>query len=866
MAVIKITQFGGIAPSVDPRNLAPDGAQTATNLDMRFGDFRPSKGVGASVASVASGTQSIFKTPSGVWLSSATDTNYVNGQISDAATERVYLTGRSAFPEAWQGGVYRRLGVPAPTTAPIVVPLVVDEYTPEEVDALYLAALNSVTTAIANTSTDALIGTAPIPTAPGGGTTQTDTGDTLNLWTLSPQDPAGNFTTSLVLQTTVGGGSRYVTIRDEGSAAYAYRDFGITGAGTVSMAVDVSFNHPGVNNSWFSRREAQIYVQTTSSGAGVLVRLIDYDGMRGEPNAAFLTIHNTTAWGVQGAEVVRVQLAAKLTKQTLYKLTGAVVDNGNGTQTVTATLNSATGAALGTASATAAFVKGGYCGFMQRDGPDANGSVDGFTDGFLTYWDNFAITSSTPNGFWLYYTTDVGTPTLPVSTAGSYALTIPMSANLSTTDLANASQAYLKDAALGGVQITYLGVRYWAVPVNNYMGLGRSAEKATLTAALAALMQAQAPTQRLLSDALVTTIVDYTFAVFTGTDPVTSALYVTLRAAQNALLALVSQQASVAGSAGKTAAFQTALANLSAASAAVNTWWANYRAFLLAYLTAAAKAEITLTLPGAVTRIFESRGYIVTYVTDWDEESAPGEPSDLKQVDQNDSVTITAATPPALRNIVGWRLYRSSTTNTGAPFQLIEDKLRGVLAADGTFKYFSIANLVYVDTKLQEELQENCPTLTWAEPPALLKGLVGLPNGIMLGFVDKTLYACEPFTPYAWPVEYAQPLEFKIVGIGVFGQTAVVLTEGNPYYVSGADSASLSSQKLESPQACIAKRTIAPVEGGVMYASPDGLCLATPSGVSVFTQGAFDKAAWQSIATSGAFGAFHEGVYYLFTV
>jgi hypothetical protein len=230
-------------------------------------------------------------------------------------------------------------------------------------------------------------------------------------------------------------------------------------------------------------------------------------------------------------------------------------------------------------------------------------------------------------------------------------------------------------------------------------------------------------------------------------------------------------------------------------------------------------------------------------------------------------VTVTSPVAAPDRYIVGWRLYRSSTSNAGAAYQLVEDKeaTNAVLEDDGSFKYFSLDKLIYQDAKAQEELQETCPTLTWSEPPENLIGLVGLPNGIMAGFFGKTLCFSEPYAPYAWPVDYQQTLEYDIVGIGVFGQTAVVLTAGNPYYVSGADSASMSAQKLESPQSCIVKRTIAASEGGVMWASPDGLCLAAANGVSVFTLGAFSRDDWQAEVGPGAFGAFHEGVYYLFT-
>ena len=267
-----------------------------------------------------------------------------------------------------------------------------------------------------------------------------------------------------------------------------------------------------------------------------------------------------------------------------------------------------------------------------------------------------------------------------------------------------------------------------------------------------------------------------------------------------------------------------------------------------------------------VTRDVQTRTYIVTYLTDWDEESAPSPAADLLSVDQNDGITVTAPPAPAGRAIVGWRLYRSATSSTGAEWALVTDaSAPGAIIKNGTFFGFAIGNRVYTDSQADEQLQETCATITWAEPPANLKGLVGMPNGIMVGFFDKTLCFSESFAPYAWPTEYQLSIEYKIVGIGVFGQTAVVLTEGFPYYVSGADSASMSAQKIEVPQACMAAGSIATVEGGVVYASPDGLCLASASGVDVLTQGAFSKVDWQAAVTAGAIGAFHDGAYYLFT-
>ena len=108
------------------------------------------------------------------------------------------------------------------------------------------------------------------------------------------------------------------------------------------------------------------------------------------------------------------------------------------------------------------------------------------------------------------------------------------------------------------------------------------------------------------------------------------------------------------------------------------------------------------------------------------------------------------------------------------------------------------------------------------------------------------------------------PVEHPIVGLGVFGQTYFVGTRANPYLISGADPGSMSAQKLEQNQACVSKRSIASVGSGVMYASPDGLCLATTSGVKVMTLDAYSIADWRALAPETIFGVEHDGVYHAF--
>ena len=273
-----------------------------------------------------------------------------------------------------------------------------------------------------------------------------------------------------------------------------------------------------------------------------------------------------------------------------------------------------------------------------------------------------------------------------------------------------------------------------------------------------------------------------------------------------------------------------------------------------------------------VDRVVQTRFYIVTMVTDWGEESMASPVSDLVEIDQNDTVTVNR---PALlsgeafaaRNIQRWRIYRSNTGSESSAFQFVDE--------------VPIAQTQYLDQKKGEELGEVCPSMAWDEPPyrmdaqfdgfpkpvvgtnPFLRGLIGMPNGIMAGFFDNTIAFCEPYVPYAWPVEYQITTEFPIVGLGVFGQTLFVGTTANPYFISGVDSANMSAQKLDSNQACASARSIVGVQGGVLYASPDGLCLADGSGVQLVSRQLFTREDWQALNPASTFAVEHDGVYYL---
>lgn len=250
-------------------------------------------------------------------------------------------------------------------------------------------------------------------------------------------------------------------------------------------------------------------------------------------------------------------------------------------------------------------------------------------------------------------------------------------------------------------------------------------------------------------------------------------------------------------------------------------------------------------------RVKETRFYVATHVSDWDEESAPSPVSEMIEPTQYDAVDLSLTAPPAGRFAVPprMRIYRSNSGSAGAAFQFLVELAPGVLT--------------YKDELKAAQLGEGLATATWLEPPAKLVGLVGMPNGIMAGFFDNTVAFCDPYHPYAWPVEYQITTEHPIVGLAAFGQTLFVGTTGSPYFISGSDSASMSALKMDSNQSCSSRRSIVAVQGGVLFASPDGLCMADGRGVSAVTQGLFTREDWQLLRPETMVAAEHEGIYYL---
>lgn len=209
------------------------------------------------------------------------------------------------------------------------------------------------------------------------------------------------------------------------------------------------------------------------------------------------------------------------------------------------------------------------------------------------------------------------------------------------------------------------------------------------------------------------------------------------------------------------------------------------------------------------------------------------------------------ATRNAPHNTVGMkkRVYRTVTTSTGTDYYQVGEDI------DVSIVSFADNNMT-VGSPLV--------TTGWAMPPANLQGLVTHASGAMIGFVGNQVYMSMPYSIYAWPTSQSNTLDYNVVGLGVFGQTVAVLTDGRPYAITFTDPAAASAQKLDKNWPCIAKRGITVFNDGVFYPTNLGLVYIGASGVSLISEAFFAQRDWMKLVPSSFIAAHYDDRYYAY--
>jgi hypothetical protein len=346
--------------------------------------------------------------------------------------------------------------------------------------------------------------------------------------------------------------------------------------------------------------------------------------------------------------------------------------------------------------------------------------------------------------------------------------------------------------------------------------------------------------------------------------------------------------------------------------------------------------------------LVQSRNYLYTWYTPWDEESIGSEPSAAIFIKEGQIVTVSAlpSTPPAGSTYIrGIRLYRTlsataqsaeadyfrlatlwfpqpvaSVARTGGKVTLvfaeahkfIEDdrlKLAGCSVAGFDIVDAEVTDVPDRFTVVYEQAGADVATTTatgtvyydfaenpsedaaryWGDgtfnftddfnfrsltsilesndydpPPEDLQGLTVVQNNILAGFVGNDIYFTEPDKFHAWPGKYKISLEHDIVGLRALGSDLFVMTTGYPYIISGSDPAVLSTSRYATNYPCLSARSIVQTDVGVMYATHEGLAVASLSGgVQIITAVAHSPETWKAALDPATLVAtFYDGMYF----
>lgn len=239
--------------------------------------------------------------------------------------------------------------------------------------------------------------------------------------------------------------------------------------------------------------------------------------------------------------------------------------------------------------------------------------------------------------------------------------------------------------------------------------------------------------------------------------------------------------------------------------------------------------------------VLESRAYVYTWVTSYNEEGPPS-PAELLTGWSNGTWTVGLWQPPPnetgiLRNITKLNLYRTVPGEGGATVFFF-------------VKQFDVGTESYTDVipNSTVALNDQLASTNWFPPPANLLGLTVLQNGMIAGFIGNEVWFCEPYRPHAWPPAYVLTVDFPIVGLGRTGATLVVCTAASPYVINGVTPTQLTQTKCAATQPCISRASILGSDQAVFYMSPNGLIQVTGNGVAENTSDRWiTRERWQQL-------------------
>lgn len=289
------------------------------------------------------------------------------------------------------------------------------------------------------------------------------------------------------------------------------------------------------------------------------------------------------------------------------------------------------------------------------------------------------------------------------------------------------------------------------------------------------------------------------------------------------------------------------------------------------------RAEMAVS--GTGTGNTESRSYVYAYVRKWQDSKIDlGTHSDpaykagtttlTVDVQTGQTVTVTKIKRPTdevSSAITHIRLYRSVVTSTGdATYRYVcEWPVSGTMPSNVTWNA-GTSDFTVTDNLGVLALGEAIESAHWDAPVTGLKGIVSLKNGVLAAFKGNDVYFSEPYQPHAWPQDYRVTLDYDVVGLGCFGNTLVICTTAYPFLCTVSDPASVVAKPVQEVAPCVSADSIRNLNGGVIYASTQGIMLIDSTKPRIITQDMLTRDEWKLYNPQSVRGEYYRGQYFTF--
>jgi len=177
---------------------------------------------------------------------------------------------------------------------------------------------------------------------------------------------------------------------------------------------------------------------------------------------------------------------------------------------------------------------------------------------------------------------------------------------------------------------------------------------------------------------------------------------------------------------------------------------------------------------GCSTGLLFGTNWVYRFVTNLGEPGPPSPVSADLLACPNQLITISglAITPPGggTYTIAKREIFQAVTGSNGAVKYRLAHTINNAVDTSASFN---------VTSPLTQLLDSE----TWNPPPADMHSIHSLPNGNTAGLSGFDVRFAEQNIPHAWP--HFTPMDFRGVGLGSFGGSLVIATEGHPYITSG---------------------------------------------------------------------------------